>query len=765
MLSTTVCLISPGDAADPVTHHALLRIGRVLADAGRDVSIAVAGGSDRAAGPSDPAVPVNPIPPISGFQASEAVLRSLAVLRHLRERPAGLVIAPESGGMAFHVALARRLGLAFQGTRLLMLCLGPRAMRAALDGRLPAGREDLALDHLERCSVAWADAAVSPCGTVFDWMEGEGWTMPECRSVLPPPFPEPEAGGVAPEPGKEILFVGDLRRADGLPLFVQALQRLAPERLGGWRVTLLGERGRDAWSWDPSAWLAQAMPAGLPWCIEARPDAGGLAARLSRPGAVVVLPACGPVPEAARICLAHGIPFIGLDLPALRALVPEERRAALAAPNPGALAAAIAAALREPTVPCPRQAAAFAAAGAWRDLIAGIPGPAGAAERRAAGSALSVVLVHRNRPALLAQALDGLRGQTLEGFEVVLVDDGSDQPDALAALDRLEPDFAGRGWRILRGPNRGLGGARNAGWRAARGRFVLFHDDDNIALPRQLETLLAAACHSGAAVLTSFFETFTGEEPDGDAGGPSRGVLAMLGGALSLGLFENCFGDAHALVRRDVLEALGGFSEHVGLGHEDWEFFARAAIAGHEILAVPEVLFRYRIAQDSMIRARPDVEPDYRRNLSAYEALVPEPVRAALQLGFADTHRLAAAADRLASVEATRHQAEAAAAAARGETAALLERLERTRRERDAAEAELLRIAAEARAMAGAVATSASFRALGRLRRLLGRPATDPPADLQPAGEEVARLLRLLDSAGWDATGPLRLLGRLLGRR
>lgn len=154
MLPASVCLISPGDAADPVTHHLLLRIARVLADAGQDESLAVASESGGAASPSDPAISVIPVPPASEFQASEAVRRSLAVLRHLRERPPGLVIAPETGGMALHLALARRLGLAFKGTRLLMLCLGPRAMRAALDGRLPGGRQDLALDHLERCSVS-----------------------------------------------------------------------------------------------------------------------------------------------------------------------------------------------------------------------------------------------------------------------------------------------------------------------------------------------------------------------------------------------------------------------------------------------------------------------------------------------------------------------------------------------------------------------------------------------------------------------------------
>ena len=68
-------------------------------------------------------------------------------------------------------------------------------------------------------------------------------------------------------------------------------------------------------------------------------------------------------------------------------------------------------------------------------------------------------------------------------------------------------------------------------------------------------------------------------------------LLGPLGGALAPGFYANVFGDANALVKKDVFAALGGFSEERDLGFEDWEFFARAVLKGYRLLVVPEPLF------------------------------------------------------------------------------------------------------------------------------------------------------------------------------
>lgn len=106
---------------------------------------------------------------------------------------------------------------------------------------------------------------------------------------------------------------------------------------------------------------------------------------------------------------------------------------------------------------------------------------------------VSVVVNAHNRPEGIARTLAALRAQTLpaDEFEVIVVDDGSAQPtrDVLAR----EAERPGPEVRVLRNETpRGVGGARNVGWRAARAPLVASTDDDCEPTPRWLESGLEA---------------------------------------------------------------------------------------------------------------------------------------------------------------------------------------------------------------------------------------------------------------------------------
>jgi GT2 family glycosyltransferase len=575
--------------------------------------------------------------------------RAYRAWRWCKGRSFDAICYAEAGGAGYFVALARRLGLDFHGTTLVACCEGPTLWRLAGNGRLPTGG-DLAADHMERASVAWADAAVCASSALMDWMRHEQWTLPPATRVAPQRvFPVRTAHAAANAGSfQEVVFVGSLERRSGLVAFVQALRRLPSELTAGLTVTFLGETPRDDNPWPAESWLAAAMPGGLAWRIADRTEAARPYEYLSAAGRLAVAPGLTEgLPAFVAECLARSLAFLACDTADTRELVHSDDWAlALCLPDPPALAVGLGSALLVGFRP-PRAAVnpvARAGEDDWSRVV-----PDAVARRSLAGFTpglppsiiapeLTVVLTHRNRPRLLFQALDALRRQTFRNFEIILVDDGSDAPDALELLDALGPEFDARGWRIIRQSNRYLGAARNRGWRTARARLVMFHDDDNVATPRQIERLVAAARCSGAAVVTSAFGLLEGPDPpEEETPGYQSTVIPFLGGALARGFFENCFGDAQALVRRDVLEALGGFSEDFGVGHEDWEFFARAALAGHEVLALPEPLFWYRVSSDSMLRARPDIEPDLARSARAYMDLLPPALRpillASLALG------------------------------------------------------------------------------------------------------------------------------------
>lgn len=104
---------------------------------------------------------------------------------------------------------------------------------------------------------------------------------------------------------------------------------------------------------------------------------------------------------------------------------------------------------------------------------------------------LSVVVCTYLREELLELCLQSLAEQTLppERFEVILVDNNS-TPAARAIALRFADRYPN--FRVLQEAKQGLSHARNRGWRAARGEFVAFLDDDAKASPVWCERLLLA---------------------------------------------------------------------------------------------------------------------------------------------------------------------------------------------------------------------------------------------------------------------------------
>lgn len=99
---------------------------------------------------------------------------------------------------------------------------------------------------------------------------------------------------------------------------------------------------------------------------------------------------------------------------------------------------------------------------------------------------ITIGICSRNRASTLEHVLLSLRDQTLaaEHFEVVLVDDGSTD-DTSAMVQRIRPQL-NYDLCYLWQPHSALAAARNTGIRAARGKIMLYIDDDVLAHPRLL---------------------------------------------------------------------------------------------------------------------------------------------------------------------------------------------------------------------------------------------------------------------------------------
>lgn len=171
---------------------------------------------------------------------------------------------------------------------------------------------------------------------------------------------------------------------------------------------------------------------------------------------------------------------------------------------------------------------------------------------------LSIVLPTRNRPEMLARCLATVMAAVGPDDEVVVVDSASTDAAAVAGV------AAAHGARLVRCERKGETVARNAGWRAARHDSIAYVDDDVWVDARWAEAFARSlAAHPAASFLTGRIEV-----PDHQAA-TSRPVSIKSGDephVIDAGTTGVLGHAASLIVRREALEAVGGFDEALGAG-------------------------------------------------------------------------------------------------------------------------------------------------------------------------------------------------------
>ena len=108
---------------------------------------------------------------------------------------------------------------------------------------------------------------------------------------------------------------------------------------------------------------------------------------------------------------------------------------------------------------------------------------------------LTVVVPFHESALTLAASVESLLGQTYERLEILLVDDGADEPSCEVARRLAATD---RRIRIVQQAHQGVGAARNTGARAALGVFLAFCDADDTVPAQGYERMVRSLVESGS---------------------------------------------------------------------------------------------------------------------------------------------------------------------------------------------------------------------------------------------------------------------------
>ena len=187
----------------------------------------------------------------------------------------------------------------------------------------------------------------------------------------------------------------------------------------------------------------------------------------------------------------------------------------------------------------------------------------------------------------LDDAVSSVLRQTFQGFEILIVDDGSTDAVTQAAL----AGYSRPKTRVIRAEHTGLAAARNLGISHATGRYLCALDADDTLEPSFLEKMVRVLDGDESLTFSScWLRTFGDERWEWK---PERCDLPTL-------LWEDTVLTA-ALVRRDAVVAAGGYDTNMPeQGDEDWDLWLTLVERGHRGAILPEILFNYRRRAGSM---------------------------------------------------------------------------------------------------------------------------------------------------------------------
>lgn len=205
----------------------------------------------------------------------------------------------------------------------------------------------------------------------------------------------------------------------------------------------------------------------------------------------------------------------------------------------------------------------------------------------AAGDALpavSVVTPFYNTGTVFLETLHCVLQQTLQQWEWLVINDGSDDPRSLELLEQLRERRDSRIRVIDHDVNRGLSAARNTGVGHACAPLVCFLDSDDLIEATTLEKL---AWSLSTRPSSSFVSSYT-------VGFGAQQYLWSRGFHEGRAFLTENLVTANCMVRRELFGEVGGFDEERRQGLEDWDFWLRCAVAGRWGHTVTEYLEWYR---------------------------------------------------------------------------------------------------------------------------------------------------------------------------
>jgi len=178
---------------------------------------------------------------------------------------------------------------------------------------------------------------------------------------------------------------------------------------------------------------------------------------------------------------------------------------------------------------------------------------------------VSVIIPSYNRGWIIQEAIDSVLDQDFDDYELIVVDDGSDDNtrDILGSC--------GKAITVLRQSNRGVSAARNSGIEKASGRLIAFLDSDDLWLPGKLSAQVKFFEENADAVINQTQEIWV---RNGVRVNPKKRHHKFSGMIFERSLALCLVSPSAVMIKKNLFDAVGVFDEHLP-SCEDYDLWLR----------------------------------------------------------------------------------------------------------------------------------------------------------------------------------------------
>lgn len=227
---------------------------------------------------------------------------------------------------------------------------------------------------------------------------------------------------------------------------------------------------------------------------------------------------------------------------------------------------------------------------------------------------ISVIVPVYNTELYLRECIESLIGQTICNYEIILIDDGSED-DSKNICDYYSGIY--KNIHAFHKKNGGLSSARNMGIGKARGDYIAFVDSDDIVAPNFLEELYCNAIRYDADIVqTAFFRISANGKKVGGIVGKSHTIID---GKTCLERLAEGQDIGYAVIWNKLYrkELWKNISFPQGRIHEDMFVNYKLYDRAQKVILLPYGLYGYRIRPDSITMTM-----NQNDNLDFWEALI-----------------------------------------------------------------------------------------------------------------------------------------------